>query len=166
MKKYPMETTVGVFVLIGLICVGYMTVKLGKISLFEGDTYSLSARFASVAGLRVGSSVEIYGIQVGSVESMGIDEKRQMGVVGMKINKGVKVYDDASATVKTSGLIGDKYIKIDPGGSGELLKSGDIITQTSVPADIEDLIGKYAFGSTSPTGEEKAPEKSSKKPSK
>ena len=163
MKKYSIETAVGVFVVIGLICVGYMTVKLGKISLFGGVTYSLSARFASVAGLRVGSSVEIYGIQVGSVESLGIDEKRQMGVVGMKIDKGTNVYDDASATIKTSGLIGDKYVKIDPGGSGELLKPGGVITQTSVPADIEDLIGKYAFGSAEP---EKSPEKTPKKPSK
>ena len=165
MKKYSMETAVGVFVLIGLICVGYMTVKLGKISLFGEDTYSLSARFASVAGLRVGSSVEVYGIQVGSVESLGIDQKRQMGVVGMKIDRGVNVYDDASATIKSSGLIGDKYIKMDPGGSGEPLKPGGVITQTSVPADIEDLIGKYAFGSA-PTGQENASEKSSEKPKK
>jgi phospholipid/cholesterol/gamma-HCH transport system substrate-binding protein len=166
MKKYAMETAVGVFVVIGLICVGYMTVKLGKISLFGGETYSLTARFASVAGLRVGSSIEVYGIQVGTVESLGIDEKRQMGLVGMSVNKDVKVYDDASATIKTSGLIGDKYVKIDPGGSGEPLKPGGVITQTSVPADIEDLIGKYAFGSAVPSGQEKAPEKSSEKPSK
>ena len=165
MKKYSMETAVGIFVLIGLICVGYMTVKLGKISLFGGDTYSLTARFVSVAGLRVGSSVEVYGIEVGSVASLGVDEKRQMGVVEMKINKGVTVYDDATAAVKTSGLIGDKYVKIDPGGAGEPLKPGGVITQTSVPADIEDLIGKYAFGSV-PGGQEKAPEKSSEKPSK
>ncbi len=165
MKKYAIETTVGIFVLVGLICVGYMTVKLGKISLFGEDTYPLYARFASVAGLRVGSSVEVYGIQVGTVESLSIDEKRQMGLVGMKINRDLKVYDDGSATVKTSGLIGDKYVKIDPGGAAEVLKPGGFITQTSVPADIEDLIGKYAFGSV-PSGQEKAPEKSSEKPSK
>ncbi len=165
MKKYSMETAVGVFVLIGLICVGYMTVKLGKISLLGEDTYPLIARFVSVAGLRVGSSVEVYGIQVGSVQSLGIDAKRQMGVVEMKINKGVTVYDDATAAIKTSGLIGDKYIKIDPGGAGEPLKPGGAITQTSVPADIEDLIGKYAFGSV-PAGPEKPTEKSSEKPSK
>ena len=142
MKKYSIETIVGVFVLIGLICVGYMTVKLGKISLFGQDTYPIYARFASIDGLRVGSSVEVYGMQVGSVESLGIDQKRQMGIIGMKINKDVQVFDDGSATIKTSGLIGDKYIKIDPGGAGEQLKSRGFITQTSVPADIEDLIGK------------------------
>jgi phospholipid/cholesterol/gamma-HCH transport system substrate-binding protein len=146
MKKYSIETVVGIFVVIGLICVGYMTVKLGKVSLFGEDTYPLYARFASVSGLRVGSSIEIYGIEVGSVTKLHIDGERQMGVVDMKINKGVTVYDDAAATIKTAGLIGDKYVKIDPGGSGEVLKARGIITQTSVPADIEDLIGKYAFG--------------------
>jgi len=146
MKKYYIETVVGIFVVIGLICVGYMTVKLGKLSLFEEDTYTLYARFASVSGLRVGSSVEIFGIEVGKVTSLSLDEERQMGVVGIKIKRGVKIYDDASAVIKTSGLIGDKYVKIDPGGGGKLLEHGSTITQTSVPADIEDLIGKYAFG--------------------
>ena len=159
MKKYSIETTVGLFVLVGLICVGYMTVKLGKISLFGRDTYQLYARFASVDGLRSGSSIEVYGMQVGTVDSLDIDQTKQMGIVGMKINRDVKVYDDASATIKTSGLIGDKYVKIDPGGAGELLKPGSFVTQTSIPADIEDLIGKYAFGSAS-SGPEKAPEKS------
>ncbi len=161
MKKYTMETAVGIFVVLGLICVGYMTVKLGKVSLFGEDTYPLYARFASLSGLRVGSTVEIFGIQTGSVTSLGIDAERQMGIVGMKINKDVKVYDDAAATIKTSGLIGDKYVKIDPGGAGEPLKPGGTIAQTSVPADIEDLIGKYAFGDAK-KGPDEAPQKSTK----
>jgi phospholipid/cholesterol/gamma-HCH transport system substrate-binding protein len=159
MKKYSIETTVGIFIVIGLICVGYMTVKLGKVSLFGEDTYPLYARFASVSGLRVGSSVEIYGIQVGSVTSLGIDSERQMGVVGMRISGETKVYDDAAATIKSSGLIGDKYVKIDPGGAGVVLKPRGIITQTTVPADIEDMIGKYAFGDV-----KKEPDKAPEKP--
>jgi phospholipid/cholesterol/gamma-HCH transport system substrate-binding protein len=161
MKKYSLETAVGIFVVAGLICVGYMTVKLGKASFFGGDTYPLYARFASVSGLRVGSSVEIYGIQVGSVTSLGVDSERQMGVVGMKLNKETKVYDDAAATIKSAGLIGDKYVKIDPGGSGEPLKPSGVITQTSVPADVEDLIGRYAFGDV-----KKEPDKVPEKPTK
>jgi len=161
MKKYSLETAVGLFVVAGLICVGYMTVKLGKVSLFGEETYPLKARFASVSGLRVGSPVEIYGIEVGSVMHLGIDAERQMGVVDMTINKGVKVYDDAAATIKTAGLIGDKYVKIDPGGAGVVLKPQGVITQTSVPADIEDLIGKYAFGDV-----KKEPEKSPESPNK
>jgi phospholipid/cholesterol/gamma-HCH transport system substrate-binding protein len=146
MKKYSIETTVGIFVVIGLLCVGYMTIKLGKVSPFSEDTYPLYARFSSVSGLRIGSSVEVYGIQVGTVTSLGIDSERQMGVVGMKISDKTRVYDDGAATIKSAGLLGDKYVKIDPGGAGDVLKSRGIITQTSVPADIEDLIGKYAFG--------------------
>jgi phospholipid/cholesterol/gamma-HCH transport system substrate-binding protein len=161
MKKYSLETAVGLFVVAGLMCVGYMTVKLGKVSLFGEETYPLKARFASVSGLRVGSPVEIYGIEVGSVVHLGIDAERQMGVVDMTINKGVKVYDDAAATIKTAGLIGDKYLKVDPGGAGVVLKPQGVITQTSVPADIEDLIGKYAFGDV-----KKEPEKSPESPNK
>ena len=146
MKKYSIETTVGIFIVIGLICVGYMTVKLGKVSLFGDKTYPVYARFTSVSGLRVGSSVEIYGIQVGTVTSLAIDQEKQMGTVGMKIGKETVIYDDASATIKSAGLIGDKYVKVDPGGSGQALQPKGMITQTSVPADIEDLIGKYAFG--------------------
>ena len=161
MKKYSIETAVGIFVVVGLICVGYMTVKLGKVSLLGDDTYPLYARFASVSGLRVGSSVEIYGIRAGSVTSLGIDQDRQMGVVGMKLDKGTKVYDDAAATTKSAGLIGDRYVQIDPGGAGAVLKPQGIITQTSVPADIEDLIGKYAFGDV-----KKEPDKAVEKPTR
>jgi len=161
MKKYSLETAVGLFVVAGLICVGYMTVELGKVSLFGEETYPLKARFASVSGLRVGSPVEIYGIEVGSVTHLGIDAEKQMGVVEMTINKGVKVYDDAAATIKTAGLIGDKYVRVDPGGAGVVLKPQGVITQTSVPADMEDLIGKYAFGDV-----KKEPEKSPESPNK
>lgn len=152
MKKYSMETAVGIFIVVGLICVGYMTVKLGKVSIFGDSSYMVYARFTSVAGLRVGSSVEVFGIQVGTVDSLSIDHEKQMGVVGMRVVKDTVIYDDASATIKTAGLIGDKYVKVDPGGSGEALKPRSFITQTSVPADIEDLIGKYAFGDVKKDG--------------
>jgi phospholipid/cholesterol/gamma-HCH transport system substrate-binding protein len=146
MKKYSMETVVGIFVVIGLLCVGYMTVKLGKVSLFGDDYYSLYARFGSVSGLRAASPVEIDGIEVGRVELMTLDQEKQMALVELKIKKGIKVYDDASIAIKTAGLIGDRYIKIDPGGAGGILKPGGTITETTTPTDIEDLISKYAFG--------------------
>jgi phospholipid/cholesterol/gamma-HCH transport system substrate-binding protein len=146
MKKYSMETLVGIFVVIGLLCVGYMTVKLGKVSLFGDDYYSLYARFGSVSGLRAASPVEIDGIEVGRVELMTLDQEKQMALVELKIKKGIKVYDDASIAIKTAGLIGDRYIKIDPGGAGGILKPGGTITETTTPTDIEDLISKYAFG--------------------
>jgi phospholipid/cholesterol/gamma-HCH transport system substrate-binding protein len=146
MRKYSTETVVGIFVVIGLLCVAYMTVKLGKVSLFGNDYYSLFARFASVSGLRVGNNIEIDGIEVGRVEKMSIDQAKQMAVVELRIRKGINIYDDGSASIRTAGLIGDKFVKIDPGGAGDLLKPGGMITETTAPLDLEDLISKYAFG--------------------
>jgi phospholipid/cholesterol/gamma-HCH transport system substrate-binding protein len=146
MKKYSVETVVGVFVVIGLLCVAYMTVKLGKVSLFGDNYYSLYARFSSASGLREGSPVEIDGIEVGRVARMTLDQEKQLALITMKIRNDVKVYDDASAAIKTAGLIGDKFVKIDPGGGGEILKPEGTITETTTPTDIEDLISKYAFG--------------------
>jgi phospholipid/cholesterol/gamma-HCH transport system substrate-binding protein len=146
MKKYKIETIVGIFVVIGLLCIGYMTLTLGEVSFLGDDSYPLYARFASVAGLKAGSPVEILGLEVGRVENLSMDQDRQMAVAEIKIKKGIRIYDDAIASVKTAGLIGDKYIQIDPGGSGTALKPGGTITETSAPLDIEDLIGKYAFG--------------------
>jgi len=121
-------------------------VKLGHVSFFGEKTYPLSARFTSVTGLRVGSPVYMFGIEVGRVERLTMDQKDRKAAVEVQIKQGIKVYDDAIATIKTEGLIGDKYLKIDPGGAGELLNPGGTITETQPDLDIGDLIGKYAFG--------------------
>jgi phospholipid/cholesterol/gamma-HCH transport system substrate-binding protein len=146
MKKYSSETMVGVFVVIGLLCIGYMTVKLGKVGFLGDDTYVLKARFGKVTGLRVGNAVSMLGLEIGKVSSFSIDQEEQVAIVEMKVNKDIKVYDDAIASIKTEGLIGDKFVEIDVGGGGDELKSGDIITETESPVDIGELISKYAFG--------------------
>jgi phospholipid/cholesterol/gamma-HCH transport system substrate-binding protein len=147
MKKYAMETAVGIFVVIGLFCVGYMTVKLGNVGLLGDDSYSLFARFTSVSGLRTGSAIQMLGIEIGRVDKLTMDQENQMAVVEFRINKGIKIYDDAIASIKTEGLIGDRYVSIDPGGgTDELLKPGGTITETESPTDIQELISKYAFG--------------------
>lgn len=147
MKKYVMETTVGIFVAIGLLCIGYMTVKLGNVGLLGDNSYSLFARFTSVNGLRDGSSVQMLGLEIGRVEALTMDQDAQVAVAEFRIKKGIKIYDDAIASIKTEGLIGDRYVSIDPGGSSdELLKSGGFITETESPTDIQELISKYAFG--------------------
>lgn len=147
MKRNGIETTVGIFVVIGLICIAYMTVKLGDVTVFGDDSYSLTARFSSVTGLKNGSSVEMLGIEVGKVEKLQLDQEKQQAMVELRIKNDVQVYDDAIASIKTSGLIGDKYVQIDPGGAGDLLGDGDGIFDTNAPLDIEALIGKFAFGS-------------------
>ena len=130
MKKYKIETIVGIFVILGLLCVGYMTVKLGKVDFFGDDSYSLIAKFTSVTGLRIGSPVNILGIDVGRVEQITMDQENQKAVVEIKIKKDIKIYDDAIASIKTEGLIGDKYLSIDPGGGGNLLEPNGVITET------------------------------------
>lgn len=141
-----METVVGIFVVIGLLLVGYMTVKLGKVPLFGEDYYPLYVRFVSVSGLRADSPVEMYGIEVGRIERLTIDKEKQTALVELRVRKDIEVYDDARATIKTSGLIGDKFVNIDPGGGGDILKPGGTITETGLPLDIEDLVSKYVFG--------------------
>lgn len=147
MKKYAMETTVGIFVVIGLLCIGYMTVKLGNIGFLGDNSYPLFARFTSVSGLRVGSSIEMLGIEIGRVERLTMDQEQQVAVVKFRIQKGIKIYNDAIASIKTEGLIGDRYVSIDPGGGfDEQLQPGELITETESPTDIQELISKYAFG--------------------
>jgi phospholipid/cholesterol/gamma-HCH transport system substrate-binding protein len=146
MKKYSIETAVGIFLVIGLLCIGYMTVTLGHVSILGDNSYSLFARFTTVTGLRVGSLVYMSGIEVGRVEQLAIDQENQKSVVEMRIHKGINIYDDAIASIKTEGLIGDMHVSIDAGGGGALLEPGGTITETQPPLDIADLISKYVFG--------------------
>ena len=146
MKKYKIETIVGIFVIFGMLCVGYMTVKLGKVDFLSNNSYPLVAKFTTVTGLRVGSPVNILGIDVGRVEKITMDQANQKAVVEIRIKKDIKIYDDAIAAIKTEGMIGDKYLDIDPGGSGTLLGPSGVITDTQAAVDIVELISKYAFG--------------------
>jgi phospholipid/cholesterol/gamma-HCH transport system substrate-binding protein len=144
--KASVETAVGIFVLIGILSVGYLTVKLGKLELLGDNYYVLNARFQSVSGLKKGAQIEIAGVPVGKVDMISFDHERQVAMVKMKIEHGVVLTDDVIASVKTSGLIGDKYIKLSPGGSDTVLQAGDTIIETESALDIEELISKYAFG--------------------
>lgn len=145
MKKYSLETAVGLFVLAGLLCVAYLTVKLGKLEVIGGDSYTVKARFLDVTGLKNGANVELAGVRIGRVDDIVLSpDKRAM--VALRIDKSVKLTDDAIASIKTSGLIGDKYVKITPGGAGDPVAPGGILTETESSVDIGDLIGKYVFG--------------------
>jgi len=146
MKKYSKETVVGIFVVAGLVCIGYMTIKLGNVGILDDDTYALNARFNRVTGLREGNPVNMLGLEIGRVANFKMVQDEQAVIVEMRINKGIKIYDDALAAIKIEGLIGDRYMDIAPGGAGELLKPGGTITETQSPTDLNELIGKYAFG--------------------
>lgn len=146
MKKGSVEFAVGIFVIIGIICVGYLTIKLGKMEWIGQDYYSIRARFMDSSGLKKGSQVELAGVQIGTVDDIRLDQERMMAVVTMKIEKDLKLSEDSIASIKTSGIIGDKYVKISPGGSEEMLEPGDMIIETESALDLEEMVSKYVFG--------------------
>jgi phospholipid/cholesterol/gamma-HCH transport system substrate-binding protein len=146
MKKISVETAVGIFILIGIICVGYLSIRLGKMEWTGDKYYPVFARFQSVSGLITGAHVELAGVHVGKVESIKLDPKRMVAVVELEIQKGVSLSDDVIASVKTSGLIGDKYIELAPGNSDQVIKPGGMITETESAVNLESLISKFVFG--------------------
>jgi phospholipid/cholesterol/gamma-HCH transport system substrate-binding protein len=146
MKRSSVELGVGVFVLLGIICVGYLTLRLGEVEVLRDNYYFLNARFTSVTGLKVGAQVEIAGVQVGQVDAVALDPKEYVALVRLKIKENIQLSEDAIASVQTAGLLGDKYIQLSQGGSDQMLKPGDRIIETEPALNIEDLIRKYAFG--------------------
>lgn len=154
MKKYSRETSVGVFMVVGFVFVAYMAIKLGDLSFFRDDTYLINARFQKVTGLRIGNPVTMFGLRVGKVSGLEMDQENQMAVVQMQIDNGVNIYEDAIAAIRTEGLIGDKYVDVDAGGGLDLLAPGGTIVDTVSPVDVGDIIGRYAFGSVDDKGSE------------
>jgi len=146
MRQSTVELGVGVFVLLGIICVGYLTLRLGEVEVLRDNYYFLSARFTSVTGLKVGAQVEIAGVQVGQVDAIALDPKEHVALVRLKIKEVIQLSEDAIASVQTPGLLGDKFIQLSQGGSDIMLKPGDRIIETEPALNIESLIRKYAFG--------------------
>jgi phospholipid/cholesterol/gamma-HCH transport system substrate-binding protein len=146
MKKASVETVVGIFVLIGILCLAYLSVKLGKMELLGGDYYQVSADFSSVSGLKSGASVEIAGVEVGRVERITLAAGGYKAKVFLGIRSGVKLSDDTIASIRTRGIIGDKFLLLKPGGSDKLLSNGGTIRETESAVDLEQLISEYIHG--------------------
>ena len=147
MNMVKLEMMVGTFMLIGILCLGYVSIKLGKMEIGGGDYYSVIARFDSVSGLKPGARVEVAGVEVGKVDRIALDAKSgDQALAYLKIKSGVKITDDVIASVRTSGIIGDKFIKLRPGGSEKMLKNNDTIRETESAIDIEELVSKFIHG--------------------
>ena len=146
MKKINLELIVGLFMIVGFIAFAFISVKFGEFSIFSrGQNYLIKAEFDGISGLKRGANVSMSGVIIGKVSKITLnsDDKAQ---ITLEINKDVKVTDDAIASVKTQGIIGDKYIRISQGGSDELLNNGDSITETESAIDLEEMVSKYIFG--------------------
>ncbi|MEX1119565.1 MAG: outer membrane lipid asymmetry maintenance protein MlaD [Terrimicrobiaceae bacterium] len=147
MTSHRLELLVGIFVVLGVVAVAYLTVKLGSGSLLGGETYLVEARFANAGGLNAGSSVLVAGVTVGRVEKVQMDPVDYSAIATLQIQSTLKIPADSMASIKTSGLIGDKFVALLPGADESYLEPGARITMTESSVDLESLIGKMAFGS-------------------
>ena len=146
MKRITLELIVGLFVLVGILCLSWLSIKLGKMELLGGNYYGVSADFDSVSGLKKGASVELAGVEVGRVDRISLEPKTDRARVHLKINEGVRLQDDVIASVRTRGIIGDKFIKLSPGGSETIIAQNGRIRDTESAVDLEELLSKYIHG--------------------
>lgn len=137
------EISVGIFMMAGIACLVYLSVRLGNVDLFGSDTYMVSAKFGSIEGLEVAASVEIAGVPVGKVKKITLEENEAL--VEMEIKKGTRISDDTIASIRTKGIIGDKFIKLSPGGSEDVLGDKGALMDTESAISLEELVSKYIF---------------------
>lgn len=146
MKSNVTDLVVGIFLLIGFIALGWLALQLGEVPFLTGaKTYILNAEFSNISGVKEGADVQIAGVKVGTVRKLHLNDDA-FAMVSMQINRDIQVPHDSIASVKSKGIIGDKFIQITLGGDEELFQEGDTITDTESAVDLESLISKFAFG--------------------
>ncbi len=145
MNKRKIEFYVGLFVIVGFMSVGYLIITIGEFNLFSQNHYLLHGHFSSATGLKTGARVEVAGVEIGRVSTIDIDRERLVAKVTFSVDKTIELSEDSIVSVKTSGIIGEKYLDILPGGSPISLESGDEITHTESSLDIESLVRKFIF---------------------
>jgi phospholipid/cholesterol/gamma-HCH transport system substrate-binding protein len=138
------NVAVGLFLVLGILALGYLSIKLGRVSLLGGGSYPVTVEFPSVGGLKAGSSVEIAGVEIGRVESIGLADYQARVI--LRVNRDVQLQEDSIASIKTKGLIGEKYVRISPGGSDKIIPPNGRIREVEAPVDFEELLSKYIFG--------------------
>jgi len=143
MKKFDTELWVGLFVLAGIICLGYLSIKLGKMEFVGGKGYEVYAIFSNSGGIKTGSNIVLAGVEVGRIKNITLENYQAKIILSLHPN--VKIQEDAIASIKTKGLVGEKYIEISPGGSEKFIPPGGKIRETQPPVDLEELISKFVF---------------------
>jgi len=144
MKRIDTELLVGLFMIVGITCLTYLSIKLGRMEIIGDKGYKLYAEFSEIGGLKNGASVEIAGVEVGRVRNISLSDYQAK--IELQINSGVKIQEDSIAAVKTKGLFGEKYIQISPGGDEKIIPPGGKIRETQPPLDLEKAIGNFIFG--------------------
>ena len=144
MERTRVNIAVGIFVILGILALGYLSISLGQVSFLGGRGYTVTVDFPSVGGLKSGSTVEIAGVEIGRVESIGLADYQAR--VTLKVQNGIKLQDDSIASIKTKGLIGETYIRISPGGSDKIIGPNGKIREVEAPVDFEEVLSTYICG--------------------
>ena len=144
MRKGNLELVVGVFVLLGLGCLAYLAIHLGKMEIM-GSGYQVLVNFDNISGLKKGAAVEVAGVEVGRVEAIQLSSADRASVT-LRLEPNLKLHDDAIASIRTKGIIGDKFVKLSPGSSEKLIPPGGKIRDTEAAIDLEELISSYIHG--------------------
>ena len=144
MKKIDLELSVGIFILAGLACLAFLSIKVAKTEIFGGKGYEIYAVFSDAGGLKEGASVVIAGVRVGHVKSITMENYKAKVAISLPFD--LKLQEDSIAAIKTRGIIGEKYLVITPGGSEKFIAPGGKIRETMPAVDIEELISNYVFG--------------------
>lgn len=147
MRRATLELVVGLFLLLGIACLTWLAVRMGDLGTQARGRYEIQARFSSTSGLKTGAFVEVAGVRVGTVTDITFDPQEYAANVRMLVDDRVKLQEDTIASIRTSGIIGDKFVKITPGGSDVYLAPGETIVDTEPSISLEELISKYIFES-------------------
>ena len=144
MRKRGIEITVGLFVLAGVACLIYISLVLGQVGWFGSKEYDVYAKFDNIEGLLFGATVEIAGVQVGRVRGIALEDERAK--VTLAIKSSVDLDNEVICSIRTKGVIGEKFLRLEPGGGEKKLKNGDTITETVSGVDIMDLVSQFVHG--------------------
>lgn len=143
MANNAIETVMGAVVLV--VAGGFLYFAYNNSNVKHIDGYTVHADFTNIAGINVGSDVRIGGIKVGVVESLKLDPQTYSAMADLRVQDSIRLPKDSSAAIQSTGLIGDKFVAIEPGGDEEYMKQGDRIDFTQSSVSIEEMIGKFVF---------------------
>ncbi len=146
-EKQHTEILVGIFLLIGIVSITFLALRMGDFGLFNNQQYTIKAEFTSASGLKKGAHVEMAGVSVGRVTNIDFNPETYLAEVYIALENNIQIPDDSIASIRTSGIIGDKFLKISPGGSDIIIAPNMVITETEPSINLEELISKYIFES-------------------
>lgn len=158
MTREKTDFWVGLFILLGVIALVFLALRAGNMSSFSfAPTYQASAYFDNIGGLKARAPIKSSGVVVGRVSTIGFDNQRFQAVVTMDLQAQYEFPDDSSASILTSGLLGEQYIGLTPGGDDKMLANGGQIKFTQSAVVLEELISKFLYNSAADEGKKDAP---------